>query len=85
MCPTLALAPHLSKLRIRLDACKPLTEELLLAAELVDFLIVLDLTGRLTYALVLEAIGALEGLPTLDREVTDLAQAVQVHRDERPH
>lgn len=76
MSPTLALAPYLSTLRIRLDSCVPVTNELALAGELVDFLIVLDQTGRLTYALVLEAIDSLDGVPELDHEVKALKQAV---------
>lgn len=80
MLPTLALAPYLDKLRIRLASCDLLTDELSLAAELVDFLIALDQTGRLTYALVLEAIDSLDGMPALYSEVKDLKQAVQARR-----
>lgn len=56
------------------------TEELSLAAELADFLIVLDRTGRLTYALVLEAIDSLDGMPEIDNEVKALRQAVVAGR-----
>lgn len=80
MSPTLGLAPYLNRLRSRLDSCDLLTEELSLAAELVDFLIVLDQTGRLTYDLVQEAVDSLDGMPVLDREVNHLKEAVQARR-----
>lgn len=80
MSPTLASAPYLNRLQKRLDCYNQSTEELSLAAELVDFLTVLDQTGRLTYALVQEAIDSLDGMPELDDEVKALKQAVQARR-----
>jgi hypothetical protein len=70
----------LTMLRTRLASCNQLTEELSLAAELVEFLIVLDQTGRLTGSLVQEAIASLDGMPELDEEVTALKQAVQARQ-----
>lgn len=84
MSPTLALAPYLDRLRIRLASCDQSTAELSLAAELVDFLIVLDQTGRLRYALVQEAIDSLDGMAALDGEVKALKQAVQARRSATP-
>lgn len=84
MSNAIGYASHLQRIRVQVTACDLPPEEMILTAELVDRLMVLDRTGRLTDALVLGTLGSFAGLSALDGPVTELMQAVQARRRAAP-